>query len=186
MKLSELMKPFNEANARGNLNEEVMGLTDDSRHVKPGMLFIAVRGTKSDGHQYLKQAAAAGAVGLVVQSGQAHANVSFGSLPVIEVPDSRHFLGAVASRFYGYPAARLKMIGVTGTNGKTTTTYVCKSILEAAGKRAGLIGTVSYIIGNDQIPASHTTPARRTRSSLAAIGARPGSRSPATARSIAF
>ena len=158
MKLSELMKPFNEANARGNLNEEVMGLTDDSRHVKPGMLFIAVRGTKSDGHQYLKQAAAAGAVGLVVQSGQADAHVSFGSLPVIDVPDSRHFLGAVASRFYGYPAARLKMIGVTGTNGKTTTTYVCKSILESAGKRAGLIGTVSYVIGNDQIPASHTTP----------------------------
>src|SRR5207248_2204839 len=92
MKLSELIKPFNEANTRGNLNEEVMGLTDDSRQVKPGTLFIAVRGTKSDGHQYLKQAAAAGAVGLVVQSGQGDVKVSFGALPVIEVPDSRHFL----------------------------------------------------------------------------------------------
>src|SRR6185503_4283583 len=144
MKLSELMMPFHDAISRGNLDVEVIGLADDSRSVKPGMLFIAVKGTKTDGHEYLDAAAAAGAAGLVVESGLAGAKIPAGELPVIEVPNSRRFLGVLASRFYGYPAARLKMIGVTGTNGKTTTTYVCKAILEAAGKRLGLIGTVSY------------------------------------------
>jgi UDP-N-acetylmuramoyl-L-alanyl-D-glutamate--2,6-diaminopimelate ligase len=159
MKLSELMMPFHDAISRGNLSVEVLGLTEDSRSVKPGMLFIAVKGTKSDGHQHLNEAVAAGAAGLVVKSGLKDVNIpSDWQLPVIEVPNTRRFLGALASRFYGYPAARLKMIGVTGTNGKTTTTYVCKAILEAAGKQAGLIGTVSYVIGSEEIAATHTTP----------------------------
>jgi UDP-N-acetylmuramoyl-L-alanyl-D-glutamate--2,6-diaminopimelate ligase len=158
MKLSELMMPFHDVISRGNLDVEVIGLTDDSRSVKPGILFIAVKGTKTDGHQYLNAAAAAGAAGLVVESGLTAAKIPAGELPVIEVPNSRRFLGVLASRFYGYPAARLKMIGVTGTNGKTTTTYVCKAILEAAGKQLGLIGTVSYMIGSEEVAATHTTP----------------------------
>ncbi len=159
MKLSELMITLPEAIAHGNLNAEVTGLTDDSRHVKPGVLFVAVKGTKSDGHLYLKQAAAAGASGLVIESGRAVAGrLADLNVPVIEAPNTRRFLGAVASRFYGNPASRLRMIGITGTNGKTTTTYVCKAILDSAGRRAGLIGTVSYLIGDKQIPASHTTP----------------------------
>jgi UDP-N-acetylmuramoyl-L-alanyl-D-glutamate--2,6-diaminopimelate ligase len=159
MRLSELMMPFKAAISQGDMNVEVTGLAEDSRRVEPGMLFIAVKGTKSDGHQYLEEAAAAGAVGLVVESGRASDKFPPGlQIPVIEVPDSRRFLGVLASRFFGYPAARLKMIGVTGTNGKTTTTYLCKAILESAGKLTGLIGTVSYIIGNEELSASHTTP----------------------------
>jgi UDP-N-acetylmuramoyl-L-alanyl-D-glutamate--2,6-diaminopimelate ligase len=79
-------------------------------------------------------------------------------VPVIEVRDSRHVLGVLASRFHGDPSQRLKLIGVTGTNGKTTTTYLCKSVLEAAGAKVGLVGTVAYLIGNERIEATHTTP----------------------------
>jgi UDP-N-acetylmuramoyl-L-alanyl-D-glutamate--2,6-diaminopimelate ligase len=153
------MITFPEIIAHGSLNAEVTGLTDDSRQVKPGMLFIAVKGTKSDGHLYLKQAAAAGAAGLIIESGRPEAaRLADLNIPVIESQDTRRLLGAVASRFYGNPTSRLRMIGVTGTNGKTTTTYVCKAILDSAGRRAGLIGTVSYLIGDKQIPATHTTP----------------------------
>src|SRR5512132_3054361 len=103
MKLSELMMPFHDVISRGNLDVEVLGLTDDSRSVKPGILFIAVKGTKTDGHQYLNAAAAAGAAGLVVESGLTAAKIPAGlQLPVIEVPNSRRFLGVLASRFYGY------------------------------------------------------------------------------------
>ena len=159
MKLAELMMPFNEALAHGKLDIDITGVTDDSRRAGPGMLFVAVKGTKSDGHQYLSQVASAGAAAMIVETGRGGASLATTfQRPVIEVPDSRRFLGGLASRFYGYPSTRLKMIGVTGTNGKTTTTYLCKSVLEAAGKRVGLIGTVSYIIGDRQMPASHTTP----------------------------
>ncbi len=153
------MITFPEAIAHGNLNAEVTGLTDDSRHVKPGVLFVAVKGTKSDGHLYLKQAAAAGAAAVVIESGRAvPGRLADLNVPVIEAPNTRRFLGAVASSFYGNPASRLRMIGITGTNGKTTTTYVCKAILDSAGRRTGLIGTVSYLVGDEQIPATHTTP----------------------------
>ena len=80
------------------------------------------------------------------------------SLPLVQVADSRKALGLLGSRFYGDPSARLSMIGVTGTNGKTTTTYLCKALLEGIGRRVGLIGTVAYQIGAETIPASHTTP----------------------------
>jgi UDP-N-acetylmuramoyl-L-alanyl-D-glutamate--2,6-diaminopimelate ligase len=159
MKLDELLVPFDDVVAHGALDVGIIGVTDDSRRAGPGMLFVAVKGTKSDGHQYLPMVASAGVAAMVIETGKggAQLNTALGR-PVIEVPDSRQFLGLLASRFYGYPSSRLKMIGVTGTNGKTTTTYLCKSVLEVAGKRVGLIGTVSYIIGDQEVPASHTTP----------------------------
>jgi len=159
MRLRELVAPLGEAITHGDLDREVTGLTDDSRRVSTGALFVAVKGVQSDGHRYLGQAVAAGAGALVVESGRVPAD-TLGSVgvPVIEVRDSRHVLGVLASRFYGDPSARLRMIGVTGTNGKTTTTYLCKAILEAAGAKVGLIGTVAYLIGEERIPAVHTTP----------------------------
>jgi UDP-N-acetylmuramoyl-L-alanyl-D-glutamate--2,6-diaminopimelate ligase len=88
----------------------------------------------------------------------AQASVASGSVPFVRVADSRKALGILGSRFHGDPSARLKMIGVTGTNGKTTTTYLCKALLEGIGRRVGLIGTVGYQIGQETLPASHTTP----------------------------
>jgi UDP-N-acetylmuramoyl-L-alanyl-D-glutamate--2,6-diaminopimelate ligase len=145
--------------AHGDLDREITGLTDDSRRVSPGGLFVAVKGTQSDGHRYLNQAVSAGAGALVVEAGYVPANALDAlGVPVIEVRDSRHVLGVLASRFHGDPSQRLKLIGVTGTNGKTTTTYLCKSVLEAAGAKVGLVGTVAYLIGNERIEATHTTP----------------------------
>jgi len=141
------------------LDRAVTGLTDDSRRVSPGGLFVAVKGTQSDGHRFLAQAVAAGAGAIVVETGRvSEETLASIGVPVIQVGDSRRALGLLASRFHGDPSSRLKMIGVTGTNGKTTTTYVCKSILETAGVRVGLIGTVAYLYGEEQVAATHTTP----------------------------
>ncbi|TAL11362.1 MAG: UDP-N-acetylmuramoyl-L-alanyl-D-glutamate--2,6-diaminopimelate ligase [Nitrospirae bacterium] len=159
MRLRDLVKPLGEVTARGDLDREITGLTDDSRRVSPGGLFVAVKGAQTDGHRYLNQALSAGAGALVVEAGCVPAGTLDAlGVPVVEVRDSRHALGVLASRFQGDPSHRLKMIGVTGTNGKTTTTYLCKSVLEAAGAKVGLVGTVAYLIGNERIDATRTTP----------------------------
>jgi UDP-N-acetylmuramoyl-L-alanyl-D-glutamate--2,6-diaminopimelate ligase len=159
MRLRECVDFLDGVTMQGSLDREITGLTDDSRRVSPGGVFVAVKGTQSDGHRFLAQAVAAGAGAIVVETGR----VSSGTLasigvPVIQVGDSRLALGLLASRFHGDPSCRLKMIGVTGTNGKTTVTYLCKAILEAAGLRVGLIGTVAYLFGDERVPAIHTTP----------------------------
>jgi UDP-N-acetylmuramoyl-L-alanyl-D-glutamate--2,6-diaminopimelate ligase len=131
----------------------VHAITDDSRAVVAGSLFVAVKGERVDGHGFVEQAIKAGAVAVVAQ-----ASVASGPLPLVLVANSRKALGLLGSRFHGDPSARLKMIGVTGTNGKTTTTYLCKALLEGIGRRVGLIGTVGYQIGQETLPAPHTTP----------------------------
>jgi UDP-N-acetylmuramoyl-L-alanyl-D-glutamate--2,6-diaminopimelate ligase len=138
---------------RGDASLPVHAITDDSRAVTAGSLFVAVKGERVDGHRFVEQAIKAGAGAVVAQE-----VVASGPLPFVQVADSRKALGLLGSRFHGDPSARLKMIGVTGTNGKTTTTYLCKSLLEGIGRRVGLIGTVGYQIGQETIPASHTTP----------------------------
>ena len=157
MRLAELVEPLETAARPGGLGIEVTGLTDDSRAVKPGHVFVAVKGAKADGHRHLAQAVQAGAAALVVQELPAGGSAP-PSVPVIQVPDSRRAVGLLAGRFHGDPSSKLTMIGVTGTNGKTTITYLCRSVLEAAGRKVGVIGTVAYQIGAEVIPASHTTP----------------------------
>ena len=138
---------------RGDVSRPVHAITDDSRAVTGGSLFVAVKGERVDGHGFVEQAIKAGAVAVLAQ-----APVASGPLPFVLVADSRKALGLLGSRFHGDPSAHLKMIGVTGTNGKTTTTYLCKALLEGIGRRVGLIGTVGYQIGRETLPASHTTP----------------------------
>ncbi|HET7909872.1 MAG TPA: UDP-N-acetylmuramoyl-L-alanyl-D-glutamate--2,6-diaminopimelate ligase [Nitrospira sp.] len=137
----------------GTLDRYVTAVTDDSREIASGYLFIAVKGERVDGHRYVAQAIEGGAVAIVGQE-----SVDHKSLPFIKVADSRKALGLIAARFHGDPSLRLSMIGVTGTNGKTTTTYLSKALLEGIGRQVGLIGTVAYEIGGEIIPASHTTP----------------------------
>ena len=137
----------------GALDRPVISVTDDSRAVASGSLFIAVKGERVDGHRYVAQAVEAGAAAIVGQE-----TVDHRSLPFVKVADSRKALGFIGGRFYGDPSARLTMIGVTGTNGKTTTTYLSKALLEGIGRQVGLIGTVAYQVGAETIPASHTTP----------------------------
>ncbi|MBI4402236.1 MAG: UDP-N-acetylmuramoyl-L-alanyl-D-glutamate--2,6-diaminopimelate ligase [Nitrospirae bacterium] len=150
---------------QGDLNVDVTALTDDSRLVRPGSVFVAVAGGRADGHAFLSQAVDAGASALVVEKPWPF-GVEVGPgvgrvvppVPMVRVKDSRRALGLLASRFHRDPSSRLSMIGVTGTNGKTTVTYLCKAVLEASGRRVGLIGTVAYHIGAERLHASHTTP----------------------------
>ena len=137
----------------GNPDVSVTAITDDSRAVRAGSVFVAVKGEQVDGHQFIPAAMKAGMAALVMQ--QPTVNLSITS---VRVADSRKAVGLLGSCFYGEPSSRIRMIGVTGTNGKTTTTYVCKTLLEALGQQVGLIGTVAYQIGKETIPASHTTP----------------------------
>lgn len=137
----------------GDLRVSLTAITDDSRAVQAGSLFVAVKGEQVDGHRYISSALTSGAAAVVVQE-----TVAGVDRPYLRVADSRKALGYLGSRFYGDPSGRLRMIGITGTNGKTTTSYVCKALLEAVGGRVGLIGTVAYQIGSEIIPASHTTP----------------------------
>ncbi len=148
---------------QGDLRVEVAGITDDSRVVQAGSLFVAVHGDQADGHQFIPAAVQAGAAAVVHQQPCAGLTV-----PSVRVADSRKALGLLGGCFYGNPSSRLRMIGVTGTNGKTTTAYVCKALLEAIGRRVGLIGTVAYQIGEETLAASHTTPGALTLQQLLA------------------
>jgi UDP-N-acetylmuramoyl-L-alanyl-D-glutamate--2,6-diaminopimelate ligase len=162
MTFAELIAPLHVSERDGAFDVEITGLTDDSRAVKPGSVFVAVKGERADGHAFLTQAVAAGASALVVQDRwwppAESASRTDTPVPTVRVSDSRHVLGLLASRFHHDPSSRLALIGVTGTNGKTTITYLCKAVLEAAGRRTGIIGTVAYQIGAERMPASHTTP----------------------------
>ena len=132
----------------------------DSRRVKPGDLFVALRGTVQNGHRFIDDAIAGGASVVVVDDDSARPDAFFmhsGVLKVL-VPDARAALAALSANFYGRPADRLELVGVTGTNGKTTTSHLIRAILEADGKPAGLIGTIEYRIKDRLIPATHTTP----------------------------
>jgi len=133
---------------------EIVGLTSDSREVKPGYLFVAIRGTAQDGNMFVASAVKAGATLIV---GEVPPNPAL-SVPFIRVDDGRLALAELASAFYGHPSRSLKVIGVTGTSGKTTTTYLLESILRASREEVGVIGTVNYRYREKILPASHTTP----------------------------
>lgn len=139
---------------------EVHGIQYDSRQVEWGHLFVAVRGTATDGHRFIEQAVARGAKVVVMEDDNAMPDPFFMHAGVVKVvvSDSRKALALLAANFYDHPSKKLRLIGVTGTNGKTTTTHLIKSILETSGERVGLIGTIEYMIGGETIPATHTTP----------------------------
>ncbi|MBM3222181.1 MAG: UDP-N-acetylmuramoyl-L-alanyl-D-glutamate--2,6-diaminopimelate ligase [Candidatus Tectomicrobia bacterium] len=144
----------------GPTRRPVRQLTADSRQVQPETLFIAVRGAHTDGHQFLGEALQRGATVLVVESCPPPLlqEAQQAGCTVVQVANSRQMYALLASAYYGHPARQLRLVGITGTNGKTTTSYIVESILQAAGKAVGVLGTVNYRIGAQEIPASHTTP----------------------------
>jgi UDP-N-acetylmuramyl-tripeptide synthetase len=149
-----------QARTHGPLPEQVSGLTHDSRQVRPGDLFICLRGQAHDGHRFAADALAEGATVLVVNAGGlAAAGVTLpDTAPIIEVKDTRIALPLLACAYYGDPSHTLTMVGVTGTNGKTTTMRMIASILRAAGKRVGTIGTLGAELDGMPLPSEHTTP----------------------------
>jgi UDP-N-acetylmuramoyl-L-alanyl-D-glutamate--2,6-diaminopimelate ligase len=132
----------------------VTAVTYDSRRVTPGTVFVALRGLKADGAQFAPQAVARGAVAVVAET----ETRSPSPVPWVVVPDARLALALLADRLHGHPSGELKVVGITGTNGKTTTAYLLRSIFEAAGMRCGLLGTVVYSVGQQDIDATRTTP----------------------------
>ncbi len=139
---------------QGSINQSITGLVYDSRKVEDHTMFVCIRGTAVDGHSFAAQVAAQGASVLVVEEAVDVPK----EVTVIKVQDTRVALAMLSAAYFDYPAEKLRVIGVTGTKGKTTTTYMVKSILESAGYQVGLIGTIEAIIGDKVIPASNTTP----------------------------
>src|SRR4030066_1419284 len=146
MILKELLEVLNKPNVSGGLERQVKDITYDSREVKKDSLFVAIHGFKTDGRKYIADAIRKG-VSVIVTEGAIETPEK--DITVISVPDARNVLALLSAQFYGYPSRRLRMIGITGTNGKTTTSYLIKAIIEKAGKRCGLLGTISYIIGDE-------------------------------------
>ena len=152
--LENLLAYLPEAEVRGLDKQEIKDITADSRKVEAGSLFICLDGATVDGHDYAQKAVEAGAVALVVSK-----DVDVDpSVAVIKVADTRQAMMAVVPAFFDYPASKMRMIGVTGTNGKTTTTHMIAHILRAQGHTVGIMGTVHIVIGDQTFPIHNTTP----------------------------
>ncbi len=154
MKLEALIEVIQSLRIRGPRGCEVRGIAYDSRSVRPGYLFAALKGEHFNGEDFVADAVERGAVAVLAESG---CRVPEG-VALVEVEDARRALAEMARAFYGDPAARMKVFGVTGTNGKTTTAFMLRAILAAGGDDVGLIGTIHYRIGARIIPAGRTTP----------------------------
>ena len=154
MNLKNLLERLEYTCVQGNLDTEVSAIVNDSRKAVPGCLFFCIKGAVKDGHEYAAEVVQKGAKVLVTEDPvQVPKDVT-----VIQTADSRYAMAVIAAAWYGHPAEEMKIIGITGTKGKTTTTYMVKSILESAGHKVGLIGTIEAIIGEEHIPANNTTP----------------------------
>ena len=154
MRLDKLLERLDYEVLQGTDQTEVTTLINDSRKAEKGSVFVCISGAVSDGHSYAADVAAKGAAALVVEH-----NVDVPEdVTVILVKDTRYALALMSAAYFGYPADKMKIIGITGTKGKTTTTYMIKSILDGVGHKVGLIGTIEAIIGEKHIPASNTTP----------------------------
>jgi len=157
MRLKELTEGVDYLPLAGELEQEIGSIHYDSRQVRRGSLFVAIRGLARDGHDYIPQAIEAGAVAVVAESGRIPFPLP-SQLTLLQVPDSRLALAQISANFYHHPSRRLRLIGVTGTNGKTTTTYLIESIFSQAGHRVGVIGTISYRFAGQEVVAERTTP----------------------------
>lgn len=154
MKLNQLLERLEYTCVQGSTDQEVLDLTSDSRKAGEGSFFLCIKGAVVDGHTFIGQVLAQGTRMILVQEEvEVPADVT-----VIRVEDTRYAMAVISAAYYGYPADQLPIIGITGTKGKTTTTYMVKSILENAGYKVGLIGTIETIIGDTVIPSANTTP----------------------------
>lgn len=156
MKLSRLLRDVNGGDLCGKPEREITGICSDSRRVGQGSLFVAIPGFQSDGHQYIRQAMEQGACAVVAQHAP-DCPVPEG-VTLILVDDARRALAQLAAEWYDHPERQLRLIGVTGTNGKTTTTWLIRHILEQRGHKCGLIGTNGSIVDGPLRPAERTTP----------------------------
>lgn len=155
MLLKDLIRGLDVLDIRGTLDIEISNIAYDSRKVREDVLFVCIDGTKVDGHKFIRSAVQSGAKALLVQKNIV--DIPEG-VTVVRIEDTRYGLAFVSDMFFGHPSGRLNLIGVTGTKGKTTITYMLKSILETEQRKVGLIGTISNMIGDEVLYTERTTP----------------------------
>ncbi len=154
MKLKALLEKIKYECLQGDVEAEITNLTHDSRKVQEGSVFACIVGAVVDGHNFIKDVIALGAKALIVEREvEAPETVT-----VIKVEDTRYALAYLSAAYFGYPAKQMKMIGITGTKGKTSTSYMIQDMLKAAGYKVGALGTIEAVIGDEKIPMSNTTP----------------------------
>ena len=160
MNLKNILVGLEKLKGKGNLDIEINGIESNSKKVKDGFLFIAIKGFSTDGHEYIQDAIENGARAIIIEDGYDVKKLkNHEDITIIMTQNTREALAVAASNFYGNPTRKLKLIGVTGTKGKTTTTFMIKEILEKAGKKVGLIGTIAvYINGKKMKDSDRTTP----------------------------
>ncbi|MBW6410907.1 UDP-N-acetylmuramoyl-L-alanyl-D-glutamate--2,6-diaminopimelate ligase [Clostridium weizhouense] len=155
MNLKDILKGINYKVIQGSLDNEIVSINYDSRKIRKSDLFVCIKGFATDGHKYVQSALENGAKAIIIQD---DIEVSDKNIALIKVDDSRKALAIMAGNYYDNPSKKMKMIGITGTNGKTTTAFMIKSILESNGKKVGLIGTIANYIGKEKIDTERTTP----------------------------
>jgi len=153
--LEELIRDLPDTKITGDKRATISGIAYHSKKVKPNFLFVAIDGSKTSGTKFIEEAIKNGASAIATSVTRLNNN---SLATVIQVEKPRTFLTQIANRFYDFPAEKIKLIGITGTNGKTTTTYLAKSILDTAGKTSGLLGTIRHFDGENWIKAENTTP----------------------------
>ena len=160
MKLSEILNGINDLKAKGSVDIQIENIAYDSRKVTADTLFVAIKGYDVDGHDYIEEAMKNGATAILLENVDKIRNITLPeNVTFIVTKDARFSLAIAACNFYGNPSRKFKLIGVTGTKGKTTTTYMIKTLLEAQGKKVGLIGTIENYIGEESLGESdRTTP----------------------------
>ena len=157
MLLREICEDISYNILQGSADTEVADIIYDSRKAEPGTMFVCIAGAVTDGHKYIPDVVEKGVSAIAVERAEEAAAVPE-TVTVIEVKSARNALAYMSAAYFGHPADKLTTIGLTGTKGKTTTTYIIKDVLEHAGRKTGLIGTIATVIGDETVPAKNTTP----------------------------
>ncbi len=176
MTWKDLAEEISAVGASGDSDHPVIGVEYDSRKVRPGSVFVAMKGGSTDGNRYVEKAIAAGALAIVTDSAQTfdHLLVFQPGLPVLEVEHGRRALAEASAAFFGHPERNLTGTGITGTNGKTTTAFLTEALLNAAARTTVLVGTIEYHVAGEVRPSVHTTPESRDLFELMAEGVNRG------------
>ena len=172
MNWKDLAEEVTAVDASGDSAQPVTSVEYDSRRVRPGAVFVAMKGGSTDGNRYVDKALAAGALGIITDSSPAfdHLLVYQAGLPVLEVEHGRRALAEASAAFFGHPERSLSAIGITGTNGKTTTAFLAEELLNEAARTTVLVGTIEYHVAGEVRPSLHTTPESRDLFELMAEG----------------
>ena len=172
MKWNDLISEVGSVGSAGSSAAPISGVEYDSRRVRPGAVFVAMKGGSTDGNRFVEKAISAGALGVITESAQTfdHLTVYQAGLPVLHVEHGRRALAQASAAFFGHPERSLAVTGITGTNGKTTTAFLIESLLHAAARSSILIGTIEYHVAGETRPSIHTTPEPRDLFELMAEG----------------